>query len=365
MNSAYLSSQLITCIGNKRKLLPLIGEAVELVRTRLGKEKLAICDLFSGSGIVARALKQYASLLIANDLEEYSQVINTCYLSNRSEIDTEQLKTVHAELLEGLKDENLSEGFISRLYAPTSVENILKGERVFYTPENARYLDTARSLISGIDQELQPYFIAPLLSEASVHANTSGVFKGFYKNRETGIGQFGGSAGNALPRITGRIILPFPIFSTFECDYTVYREDANTLAPKLPDLDIAYIDPPYNQHPYGSNYFMLNLIASYREPSNISAVSGIPLDWNRSDYNRPSSAASALQRLAETIPARFLLISFNSEGFISYDRMLEILNRIGTVTVIEAPYNTFRGSRNLNNRPIHVTEYLYLVEKHR
>ena len=29
---------------------------------------------------------------------------------------------------------------------------------------------------------------------------------------------------------------------------------------------------------------------------------------------------------------------------------------------MEKEYNTFRGSRNLNNRDIHVKEYLYLVE---
>ena len=32
------------------------------------------------------------------------------------------------------------------------------------------------------------------------------------------------------------------------------------------DLDLAYFDPPYNQHPYGSNYFMLNLLVHYRRP---------------------------------------------------------------------------------------------------
>ncbi len=362
-SDAFLSAQLITCIGNKRKLLPFIGKAAELVRTRLGRSNLAVCDLFSGSGIVSRFLKQYASLLIANDLEEYSRIINTCYLSNPSEIDAEQLAAVHGNLLEGLREENLSPGFISKLYAPVSSGNIRKGERVFYTPENARYLDTARSLISGLEPALQPYFIAPLLSEASVHANTAGVFKGFYKNPATGIGKFGGSGGDALSRITGRITLPFPVFSRFECEYAVYREDANILAARLPELDIAYIDPPYNQHPYGSNYFMLNLIASYREPSAVSRISGIPQDWNRSDYNKPAAAADALRHLAQTVPARFLLISFNSEGFIGYEQMVEILNTIGGVTVIEVPYNTFRGSRNLNNRAIHVTEYLYLVEK--
>jgi len=43
--------------------------------------------------------------------------------------------------------------------------------------------------------------------------------------------------------------------------------------------------------------------------------------------------------------------------------MKSMLNKIGKVTVLETRYNTFRGSRNLNNRDIHVKEYLYLLEK--
>ena len=43
--------------------------------------------------------------------------------------------------------------------------------------------------------------------------------------------------------------------------------------------------------------------------------------------------------------------------------MLDMLSAVGRVEVIESVYNTFRGSRNLRNRPLHVTEYLYLVER--
>jgi adenine-specific DNA methylase len=88
--------------------------------------------------------------------------------------------------------------------------------------------------------------------------NTSGVFKGFYKNKETGIGQFGGSNQDALLRIKGD--LPFPIFSDFNCEVMVYNDDSNNVIKTAPEVDLAYVDPPYNQHPYGSNYFMLNLI---------------------------------------------------------------------------------------------------------
>jgi adenine-specific DNA-methyltransferase len=139
-------------------------------------------------------------------------------------------------------------------------------------------------------------------------------------------------------------------------------------------VDLAYLDPPYNQHPYGSNYFMLNLILENKYPENISNVSGIPDNWNRSAYNKKQSACSALSELVNNIKAKYILISFNSEGFISLDEMKDMLEKIGKVQVLETSYNTFRGCRNLkalskgnyaekSNRDIHVTEYLYLLEK--
>ena len=63
------------------------------------------------------------------------------------------------------------------------------------------------------------------------------------------------------------------------------------------------------------------------------------------------------------IDARFLLISFNNEGFISPDEMRAMLQKIGAVDELSVRYNTFRGSRNLRNRTIHVTEQMFLVKK--
>ena len=72
---------------------------------------------------------------------------------------------------------------------------------------------------------------------------------------------------------------------------------------------------------------------------------------------------SLLTDLLTSIDAPHLLISFNNEGFISPADMRMMLNGLGSVDVIETPYNAFRGSRNFNNRPIHVTEQLFLVER--
>lgn len=362
-NPHYLTEQLITYIGNKRALLDFIGTGLDRIRVRLGRRKLSCFDVFSGSGAVSRYLKRHSTLLVANDLELYADVISRCYLANREEIDEAALRRLHAELSARLAAGPLLPGLVSELYAPVDDDDIKPGERAFYTTRNARFIDTARTLISGVPDSLAPFFLAPLLAEASVHANTAGVFKGFYKDSRTGVGRFGGKQGDALSRIRGDIALPYPVFSNFSCETLLLSGDAAAVAETAPEVDVAYLDPPYNQHPYGSNYFMLNLIADYRRPNAVSPVSGIPADWNRSPYNRRREAAGALVSLTERLRAKFLLVSFNSEGFIGPEEMSGILGRLGRVEVLETPYNAFRGSRNLGGRGLHLTEYLYLVEK--
>lgn len=378
-NPEYLQSQLITYIGNKRALLDFIGTGVQIVQDKLGKQKLNCLDVFAGSGIVSRYLKQFSKSITVNDLENYSNIINRCYLANYNDVDLENLKQIFNHVNEKIKQElgkNKNPGFITELYSPADENNIQKSDRCFYTTYNANYLDVARQVIEKeVPEELKHFFIAPLLSEASIHANTAGIFKGFYKNSKTGTGQFGGNGKNALSRIMGKVQLQFPVFSNFSCNYRVFNEDANQLvldealydSKDLDDgcFDLAYLDPPYNQHPYGSNYFMLNLLADYIRPDDekISRVSGIPRNWNRSAYNKRKQVADVFSKLICNVRAKFILISFNSEGFISKNEMIQLLEKYGKVQVLESEYNTFRGSRNLNNREIHVKEYLFLLEK--
>ena len=134
---------------------------------------------------------------------------------------------------------------------------------------------------------------------------------------------------DALLRIKGRIELDVPVLSRFECDVEMHQQDANGLAKHLRGLDLAYLDPPYNQHPYGSNYFMLNLLVDYRRPQHISTVSGIPTDWQRSDYNVRSPLLSRLTDLIRAMDAAFIVVSFNDEGFIAPADMRSMLADIG------------------------------------
>ena len=364
-NVPYLTEQIITYLGNKRALLTFIGAAVGIVKENLGKDKLDMADIFSGSGIVSRFFKQHARTLYANDLEDYCRTINRCYLTNKSDIDIEALHAHYTALTRALRTEPLRSGFIADMYAPVDDKNVQPGERVFFTTRNARYLDTARQLLQTVPEPYKTLLLAPLLYEASVHNNTSGVFKGFYKNAKTGIGQYGGNGQNALGRIRSDMALKMPVFSSFDCETVTLQKDANALADKLPPLDLVYMDPPYNQHPYGSNYFMLNLINNYERPDKVSRVSGIPPTWNKSPYNSRKTAYDCTFELCRKLNTRYLLISFSSDGFIGKEDMVEMLSSLGKVKVLDREYNTFRGCRNLSGRDIHVKEYLYLVEKDR
>lgn len=360
-NPAYLSDQLITYIGNKRALLEPLSAVIERLKAQNGRRPLRILDAFSGSGVVSRLLKQHASTIVANDIEAYAAAISRCHLTNHSTVPWPELRDLVAHLNAAVSAARFEPGFIERLYAPEDEVDIRPSDRVFYTRDNARRIDRYRRLLLGLGGQPERLLLGPLLSEASIHANTAGVFKGFYKDRTTGIGSFGGTGRDALGRILGRIELREPVLSRFECDWEVHQEDAGDLVQRIGDFDLAYIDPPYNEHPYGSNYFMLNLIVNYAEPKLVSKISGIPPDWQRSAFNSRTAAAAALTRFISMVDARFIVVSFSSEGFIGPEIMRRILEDRGDVEVIRLPYNTFRGSRNLRARDIHVTEFLFVV----
>lgn len=364
-DARYVSEQLITYIGNKRSLLRQIQAAVWQVRDQLGGRRLRVLDAFSGSGVVSRSLKSHADCLISNDIEDYAAVVGRCYLTNHVEVPWHRLAEIVDELNVRVESSPSGDGFIERLYAPRDDSDIHAGERVFYTRDNARRLDYYRSQLALVEEPLRMLLLGPLLSSASVHANTAGVFKGFYKDRASGIGRFGGTGADALDRITRRIVLRQPVLSRFECETQVLQMDANALPSLGMDFDLVYLDPPYNQHPYGSNYFMLNLLVNYEEPQRVSDVSGIPEGWLRSAYNTKRQALPRLRELVHSIQTTFLLISYNDEGFIPLKDMRVLLTNVGDVTEIAIPYNTFRGSRNLRARDVHVTEHLFLVKKDR
>jgi adenine-specific DNA-methyltransferase len=358
----YVFQTMLTCIGNKRKLVTNIRAIVDDIRTSLQKDRLNIVDGFAGSTVVSRELSYVANTLYINDMELYSYLMAECYLVTPDQSMRTRISEHITKMNELAEAGPYREGIISKLYAPKDTKDIKEGERCFYTRENALIIDTLRAYISeSVEQNLVNYCLVPLLTKASIHTNTAGVFKGFYK--KGAIGCFGGAAECALSRITKPIRLEMPVWNGSRA--VCSNKDINTLVKELlPTIDLMYLDPPYNQHPYGSNYFMLNVIAKNVEPLEISKVSGIPVDWQKSNYNTHRTAKESMKQLLETglEKSKYLLISYNNEGIITREDWTTLFQPY-TVKKYEIVYDTYKGSRNLKDRSDKVMEIMYLVSR--
>jgi adenine-specific DNA-methyltransferase len=360
----YVEQPMLTCIGNKRKIVHYIRNVVDQIAAREGKTKLTIVDGFAGSCVVSRELAAVSSEIYVNDMELYSFLMAKCFLQTPTFEQQSRIER-HIDKMNDIaaRPEMHAEGIISRLYAPKVTVSIKEGERCFYTRENALIIDTLRQYIADVvEPDVSPYCLVPLLCKASVHTNTCGIFKGFFK--KDGIGHFGGRGENSLSRIMGAIRLEVPIWNTNRPPVAFcFNKDVNELVQELPDnIDVIYLDPPYNCHAYGSNYFLLNVIAENREPVAISAVSGIPTGWNRSNYNYRETAISSMGQLIRCSlqKSKYVLISYNNEGLIKKSDWMVLFNGL-QYCVFEIPYDAFKGSRNLADRSMKVIELMFLI----
>jgi adenine-specific DNA-methyltransferase len=331
----YLTSQIITYMGNKRKVLPHIEKLLLLIKGKLGKDKLNIGDGFAGSGIVSRLFKGHASRLYTNDLAGYSRTLNSCYLATPTKKTYAKICQYIDEANRKADEENTDVPWVSRHWT---------GERAYYTEENGQRIDVMRQYIETIPSEFKDYVLAPLLVECSIHTNTSGQFASFYK------GGYGGATGTDVKRITQKIKIPYPIFDKTKCKATVSQMDVKEWAANLPgDIDVVYYDPPYNKHPYNIYYFLLDVINNYDTSIDIpDTYRGQPEGRVRSLYNSSVHAKNELNDLLLNTRAKFVIISYFDKGVISFDELSEILNtRTRHWEKIPIFHNTFNRLRGL------------------
>jgi adenine-specific DNA-methyltransferase len=333
--SDYYKDQIITYIGNKRKLVSLFKELFE----SRGKD-IIFFDGFAGSGIVSRVAKGYASKVYCNDWEYYSYVINKCYLGNPGEGDVERIKAMIDEVnTERHKTQGAS--YIYKHYSPVDDTTIKPHERVFFSSKNGRIIDNMRHYIeNNVPEDLKLYILAPLLYESSVKNNTCGYFNSYYKDE--GVGKLGGKNSNDLGRICKEIKLPYPVLLVNDCEVVVSCEDTNEYVKHMPYVDIAYYDPPYNKHPYGTFYFMLNEIAKWDYTKNVPEnFRGQDNDWQRSDYNSFSKSKRSFETLIENTKAGEIWVSYNNNGIIPIHEMESILKKYGVVEKVDIEHKTY------------------------
>jgi len=366
--NVFIEDQLIPYIGNKRKLIPLISRAIAATGIRSG----TFYDAFTGSTVVARLAKTLGLSVIANDWEPYSYCIARAYIENNTPPEFRALGGLETaiRLLNNLSP---IRGYIATHYCPEHDEEYdPDSERMFYTQENGRRIDAIREQIwewkySGkIDDNEESVLLAPLIFQAAYCSNTSGVFKGFHRG-------WGGSTKTAWYRIRSTLTLKSPVFWNNGSANKVYRADANSLIDKV-KCDIAYLDPPYNQHQYGANYHLLNTITLWDKPEisrkftprdGANGKSGIRQDWRierRSPYCYKRSAVAALKELVQGVKARYILCSYSTDGIISFDELLEILADRGELSVVTQRYKRYRVSSQRPSPKPHNVEFVVIVD---
>lgn len=374
--------QLIPYLGNKRSLLPRIKPLFEELVPPSGGARFL--DPFAGSGSVARLARSMGYAVYANDWEPYAYALARGWLLYAPD-DLEAAfggdaarvfadwNDMHPEALDKPSPSAGEHAYFSRYYAPRDSDNpVLGRERLFYTAENARFLDRARQ---RLEDEYPPASEGPALAardalmgalvlEAATHANTSGVFKAYHRG-------FGGHSADALGRIKGRMELEVPLVPDGP-KAVVGREDAASFSARA-SVDLAYLDPPYNQHQYGSNYHLLNALVRWDgevpgmelgPDGNLIDKAGILPRWRetRSPYCVKAKARPALERLLDSVNAKRIVLSWNGEGHVDARGMAELLCGRGRLEIRALEYTAYRGGRQSAARSCSTQEYLYMLE---
>lgn len=370
----YLFHQLVPYLGNKRRLLPLVLSALQQTGTLVYQAKPPIfLDLFAGSGVVSRLARQRGYSVIANDWEPYSFALCDAVLSCLRAPPFVALGG-YQQALHRLNHLPPVEGWVTQHFCPRHDDHYDPlHDRLFFKRHNGMRLDAIRQQIARwqydglIDSVEMSALLSPLLYSASFVSNTSGVFKSFHQG-------WGGKTATALDRIESTLWLSPSLFHASPALGEMWCVDAAHLAAQLADVevDVAYLDPPYNQHGYGSNYHVLNALTLWQQsdlpppyvPRHKSGIDRTWRDERTSAYNSSKRATAAYQQLIGRLNARFILTSYSTDGNIALNDLLRANLARGRVTLVTQDVPRYRVSRQRQSTRARTLEFIVVTDTH-
>ena len=327
-------------IGSKYKLSKFIKSEIEKIVGEM-KDKV-FCDLFAGTGAIARSFKTESKKIIANDIEFYSYVLNQNYIGNHEEIEWR-------EFIDELNSLKGVESFIYKNYCSGSGSG-----RQYFSDENGKRIDAIRQKIESwkndrrINENQYFFLLTSLLENADAVANTASVYGAYLKHLKK-------SAQKTLT-------LKPAFFGLNDAPHEVFNEDANSLINRIKG-DVLYLDPPYNARQYGANYHLLNTIAKY-DDFTPNGKTGLR-NYERSLYCQKNEVAAVFENLIKNAAFKYIFLSYNNEGLMSKSEVEKILKKYGKYDLATTEYQRFKADKteNRNHKATETLEYLHVLEK--
>ena len=338
---------MIKYLGSKRTLVPTILNVVSLL-----PDVLSVFDLFSGTSRVGHALKRRGYQVVANDHNTFASTLARCYIQSDAEDVLEDARKLVREF-NALKGEP---GYFTETFCIKSR---------FFQPGNGERVDAIREAISrkGLAPELEAVLLTSLMEAADRVDSTTGLQMAFLKKW----------AARSFNDLELRVpqVLPRAKYGKGQALCLDALEAA-----RLSEADVAYVDPPYNQHSYLANYHIWESLIRWDKPEVYGiACKRIDVRERKSAFNSRLQIVEALQRVLSALRARFLVVSFNNEGYVSREEMEGMLSSLwggrGKVATIEMDYKRYVGAQigiyNLDGvkvgRVSHLRnkEYLYVA----
>ncbi|AII14212.1 adenine-specific DNA methyltransferase [Campylobacter iguaniorum] len=327
-------------IGSKFKLSSWIKDEITKVVGRNLKDKI-LCDIFAGTGIIARTFKKDVKKVICNDLEYYSYVLNRNYIQNH------QSKDMAFDLIDELNNLESKKGFIYQNYCLGSGSG-----RWYFSDENGAKIDAIRSKLellkksNKISDNVYYFLLASLLESADKVANTASVYGAFLKNIKKSAQQ--------------KLVLKPANFETNSNEHLVFQSNANELITQISG-DILYLDPPYNARQYGANYHLLNTIAIYDEfvPRGKTGLR----EYEKSKYCSKQFVKTEFENLIKNAKFKYIFLSYNDEGLMKSDEIKEIMSLYGKYSLKQKEYQRYKADNSRINKADKTIEYLHILVK--
>jgi adenine-specific DNA-methyltransferase len=348
----------VNYIGSKHSLLNFIDESVQKVTS--GKFS-SVCDIFAGTGAVGKFYKAKGKKIIANDIQYYSYVLNRNYIGNHKPLlfcglceEIPKLSSCEIALRKNLVCKYLNElnGIDGFIYNNYCFNGLQANGRMYYSDNNGKKCDAIRQKIEywknieAVNDDEYYFLLASLIEAIDKVANTASVYGAYLKKLKK-------SAQKELNLISAD-------FFANDRAHAVFNDDANKIINDI-ECDVLYLDPPYNQRQYDSNYHLLETIARYDNPI-IAGKTGLrQSDAQKSKYCSRNKVKQELKDLVQKTKAKYIFLSYNNEGLLSLDDIREILSERGKYGVFERRYNRFKADidKNRSYTAKNTTEYLH------